>query len=96
MEIVEINSTSSHKCNCDESLNGQVPILDARVIPHEVRHAAIFGALDSLKSGAALVIVAHHAPKPLIAQAKIRYNDGFTIDYLVEGPDSWHVRFKRQ
>ena len=27
------------------------PVLDARTIPHAVRHAAIFGALDSIAPG---------------------------------------------
>ncbi|MER8026397.1 DUF2249 domain-containing protein [Glutamicibacter protophormiae] len=53
-------------CACgghDEDL----PQLDVQAIPHAVRHAAIFGALDSLRPGAGLVLSATHDPLPLLA-----------------------------
>ena len=46
-------------CGCghhDEDL----PVLDARVIPHALRHAAILGALASLAPGRAMALVAPH------------------------------------
>ena len=71
------------------------PVLDARVIPHAIRHAAIFGALDSLPSGGALVLVAPHDPQPLLAQARDRYPEGVAVEYLQAGPEAWHIRLQR-
>lgn len=82
-------------CGCSDAGSHADPILDARAIPHEVRHAAIFGALDSLIAGKALVLVAPHDPLPLLAQARARYADGITVEYLVEGPEAWHLRLSR-
>ncbi len=80
-------------CGCAQEDSD--PVLDARVIPHAVRHAAIFGALDSIEPGSAMVLVAPHDPLPLLAQAKDRYGDTFDVDYLERGPDAWHLRFER-
>lgn len=82
-------------CGCSDAGNHADPVLDARQIPHQVRHAAIFGALDSLSSGSAIVLVAPHDPLPLLAQARARYADGITVEYLVEGPEAWHLRISR-
>ena len=71
------------------------PVLDARTIPHAVRHAAIFGALDSIAPGAAMVLVAPHDPVPLLAQAEERYGDSFIVEYLQRGPQDWQLRFER-
>lgn len=89
---VEIGQ-SQHKCNCGAN-DSSDPVIDARLLPHEVRHAAIFGALDSIEIGKNLVVIAPHNPLPLIKQAQKRY-DEISIDYLLEGPDAWHVRFGR-
>ena len=85
---------AAHQCNCGESAH-QEPVLDARLIPHAVRHAAIFGALDSLGAGQGLVLVAPHDPLPLLAQAKDRYAGAITIEYLEQGPEAWHLRLSR-
>lgn len=82
-------------CSCGE-VDDDTPVLDARVIPHAIRHAAIMGALDSLGSGAALVLVAPHDPQPLLAQARARYPEGLGVDYLRQGPDAWHIRLQRR
>lgn len=82
-------------CNCSEAEATADPVLDARAIPHAVRHAAIFGALDSLAGGSALVLVAPHDPLPLLAQARERYGDGLTTEYLQRGPDAWRIRLQR-
>lgn len=84
---------SKHTCKCGENSVGD-PVMDARTIPHEVRHAAIFGALDSLQPGSALVVIASHKPTPLIHQAEKRYTN-LTVEHLVEGPEEWKVRFAR-
>ena len=83
-----------HGCDCGHETSA-TPELDARLIPHEVRHAAILGALDSLKPGAALILVAPHDPKPLLAQIDAKYGDGFGREYVKSGPDAWKIRFER-
>lgn len=82
-------------CTCSDADSQAIPVLDARTIPHAIRHAAIFGALDSLASGSALVLVAPHDPQPLLAQARDRYPEGIEVHYLQRGPDAWHIRLRR-
>lgn len=82
-------------CTCSESDAHAASVLDARAIPHAIRHGAIFGALDSLRSGAALVLVAPHDPQPLLAQARDRYPEGLEVEYLQRGPEAYHLRLQR-
>lgn len=81
-------------CTCghdDETL----PELDARLIPHQLRHAAIFGAVDSLPAGQAMALVAPHDPLPLLSQLGDRYGNGLEVTYLVSGPESWKLKLAR-
>ncbi len=90
-----LTTVHSHTgCTCADD-GGTTPVLDARTIPHDIRHAAIFGALDSLAGGSALVLVAPHDPQPLLAQARARYPEGIDIEYLERGPEAWHIRLQR-
>jgi uncharacterized protein (DUF2249 family) len=83
-------------CRCGhQDSETDLPELDARVIPHAIRHGVIFGALDSLATGAGMVLVAPHDPLPLLAQLEQRSPGQFSIDYLERGPESWRVRFLR-
>lgn len=87
-------TTRSSGCNCgheDEAL----PELDARVIPHAIRHASIIGALDSLHPGQAMALIAPHDPKPLLAQIADRYGSGVEVSYLVQGPEQWKLKLAR-
>lgn len=69
------------------------PVLDVRAIPHAVRHGAVFGAFDAIVPGASLVLVAPHAPLPLLAQLAERAP--IVVETLVDGPTEWHVRITR-
>jgi len=71
------------------------PVLDARSIPHEIRHATIFGSLSAVTSGSALVLVAPHDPLPLLRQLDEREPGAFTVDYEVSGPEAWRLRLTR-
>jgi uncharacterized protein (DUF2249 family) len=82
-------------CTCGDAHGLAAPELDARAIPHAIRHAAIFGALDSLPAGGALVLVAPHDPQPLLAQARDRYPEGVAVEYLQRGPEAWRIRLQR-
>jgi uncharacterized protein (DUF2249 family) len=74
---------------------GKLPELDARAVPHAIRHATIFGALGSVGAGGGMVLVAPHDPLPLLAQLEERSPGLFSVDYLERGPEVWRVRFIR-
>ena len=92
--MTELNLTAKSGCGCgghDESL----PALDARVIPHAVRHAAIHGVVDSLQTGSAFVLVAPHDPVPLLRQINDRHGDNIAVSYVQEGPEAWKLKLAR-
>jgi uncharacterized protein (DUF2249 family)/iron-sulfur cluster repair protein YtfE (RIC family) len=72
------------------------PRLDVRQLPHHQRHAAVLAALDALPDGGALVLVAPHAPRPLLAEIESRYRGGMAAEWLQDGPQTWQVRLSRQ
>ncbi|MEU5942790.1 DUF2249 domain-containing protein [Micromonospora sp. NPDC047548] len=72
------------------------PRLDVRLLPHDLRHAQVLAALDALPAGGALVLVAPHAPRPLLAEVEARYDGGMTAEWLQDGPDVWQVRLSRE
>lgn len=78
-----------------EGAGADLPVLDATVIPHAVRHATIFGALDAVEEGGGLVLVAPHDPLPLLAQIEARHPGRFAVEYLQRGPETWHLAFTR-
>lgn len=86
---------AGHSCGCHTDDATRLPELDARVIPHALRHAMILGALDSLTPGFGLVLVAPHDPLPLLAQLEQRAPGVFTVDYLERGPDAWRLSIVR-
>lgn len=81
-------------CACGEH-DDAVPSLDARRIPHAIRHATIFGALSGLRPGMQMDLVAPHDPLPLLAQITDREGASVSWDYLVRGPEAWTLRFTR-
>lgn len=83
-----------HTCGCHDTEDA-VPELDAREIPHAIRHATIFGALDAVRPGSALVLVAPHDPLPLLAQLEQRQPGAFEVSYLERGPEAWRLRLAR-
>jgi uncharacterized protein (DUF2249 family) len=90
------HGVQGHACGCHEVDAAGHPELDARTIPHAIRHATIFGALDAVASGAGLVLVAPHDPLPLLAQLEQRQPGAFEVDYLQRGPQSWRLLLVRR
>jgi uncharacterized protein (DUF2249 family) len=84
-----------HACSCGEVDGAELPELDARAVPHAIRHATIFGALDAVRPGGGLVLVAPHDPVPLLAQLEQRAPGVFTVDYLERGPEAWRLAIVR-
>lgn len=84
------------ECTCghEDSLDS-FPELDARLVPHAIRHATIFGALDAVSTGGGMVLVAPHDPLPLLQQLETRAPGRFTISYLERGPEAWKIQFLR-
>ena len=54
---------------------------DARGVAKRFRHAAIFGALDSLQPGETMRFVNDHDPLPLLSQLAQRYGDRVGVEY---------------
>jgi len=69
--------------------------IDVQQLPHADRHARVFAALEDVPADGALVLVAPHAPLPLLSQIDQRYNGQFTAEWLQEGPDVWQIRLHR-
>lgn len=90
-ELPITEKTSGCACGDDHG----TPELDARVIPHAIRHATIFGALSAVPSGGAMVLVAPHDPKPLLAQIAEREGGAIEVTYLESGPEAWRLRLAR-
>lgn len=82
-------------CSCGETDGAELPELDARTVPHAIRHATIFGALDAVRTGSGMVLVAPHDPLPLLKQLEGRAPGAFAVDYLERGPEAWRLRFTR-
>lgn len=69
-----------------------LPELDARAIPHAIRHGAVFGALDSCAPGFGIILVAPHDPLPLLKQIEQRSPNKFEITYTQQGPEAWKLQ----
>ena len=69
---------------------------DARGVARRFRHAAIFGALDSLTPGETMRFVNDHDPLPLLGQLEARYGDSVTIEYRQREPGAIAIDFIRR
>ncbi|GHD90732.1 DUF2249 domain-containing protein [Streptomyces naganishii] len=78
-------------CGCGGADEAGVPELDVRQVPHALRHATVFGALDAVPAGGAMVLVAPHDPLPLLAQIEHRAPGAFAVEYLQRGPEAWRL-----
>ncbi len=92
--MTELPITEKHSCGCSEHDAG-LPELDATVIPHAIRHAAILGVVSSLQVGGAFVLVAPHNPLPLLDQIKQLFGEAIAVSYVQEGPDAWKLKLER-
>lgn len=84
-----------HDCNCGETDGPGYPELDARVVPHAIRHATVFGALDAVRPGKGLILIAPHDPLPLLAQLERRNPGVFNVSYVERGPEAWRLAIVR-
>jgi uncharacterized protein (DUF2249 family) len=70
--------------------------IDVRSLPHAQRHATVLAAISQLPADGALVLIAPHAPMPLLAEIDRRFPGQIDGEWLQEGPDVWQVRLHRQ
>lgn len=92
--MTDLPLTEKPTCTCGHQ-HDELPELDARALPHAIRHAAIFGAFDSLRPGSAMVLVAPHDPLPLLAQLGDAYGDEIAVSYLERGPEAFKLKLAR-
>jgi len=90
---IDLTAAPQQHGGCACGRDAGEPVLDVRVIPHAVRHGAVFGAFDSIPAGGSLVLVAPHEPKPLLAQLASRGLGA--VETLVAGPEEWHLRLTK-
>ncbi|MFE9023991.1 DUF2249 domain-containing protein [Streptomyces sp. NPDC007808] len=83
-------------CGCGGAEEVDEPELDVRDVPHAIRHATVFGALDAVPAGTAMVLIAHHDPLPLLAQIEQRNPGVFSVEYLERGPEAWRLRLSHR
>ncbi|WP_104198727.1 DUF2249 domain-containing protein [Cryobacterium sp. Y29] len=88
------HESAAASCTCGHDDSESI-VLDSRTIPHTIRHAAIFGALEAIQPGISLDLMASHDPLPLLAQLERNRSNTFSISYLESGPDVWTLRLTR-
>lgn len=81
---------------CNHSTPEAIYPFDARGVAKRFRHAAIFGALDSLHPGETMRFCNDHDPLPLLDQLLQRYGDGIAIQYVQREPGAIVIDFSRQ
>lgn len=86
--------TEKHSCGCGDH-DQDLPELDARAIPHAIRHGAILGALGQLGVGGAMILAAPHDPQPLLRQIDQQFNGTVEISYVEQGPEVWRLKMVR-
>lgn len=84
-----------HTCACGETDGPGLPELDVRNVPHVIRHATVFGALESVAPGGGVLLVAPHDPLPLLNQIGQRWPGVFDVAYQQKGPDAWRLSLTR-
>ncbi len=71
-------------------------VLDAAAIPHAIRHGAVLGAVDQLRPGASMVLVAPHDPLPLLKQMRERFGEtAVDVTYLSREPTEVRLRLTK-
>ena len=85
---------NTHVCACGED-HVEHPELDARKIPHALRHGAVLGSLSRVPKGRAMVLVAPHNPLPLLDEIAKTERGAVEVSYLQEGPEAWRLLLTR-
>ncbi len=68
-------------------------LFDARGIARRFRHAALFGALESLHEGESIQFINDHDPVPLLDHLRQRYGQQVSIQYQSRAPEQVVLTF---
>jgi uncharacterized protein (DUF2249 family) len=82
----------AHDCSIPV-INDGVYSFDARGVARRFRHAAIFGALDSLNPGETMRFCNDHDPLPLLAQIRQYFGERVDIAYVQREPGEIVIDF---
>jgi len=81
-------------CTCNGSAQADnIHTFDARGVARRFRHAAIFGALDSLTPGETMRFMNDHDPLPLLAQIRNYFGPRIEIGYVARNPEEIVIDF---
>lgn len=86
------NFTMTHDCSQTVSTEAIYPF-DARGVAKRFRHAAIFGALDTLQVGETMRFCNDHDPIPLLMQIGSRFGPRVEISYVQRIPGEIVIDF---
>lgn len=81
-------------CSHDVVAEDGIFDFDARGISCRLRHAAIFGALESLSDGEVMRFANDHDPLPLLQQIAHRYGPQVQADYVSREPGNIVIDFR--
>jgi uncharacterized protein (DUF2249 family) len=82
--------------NTDSGPGEVITRLDMRQIPHADRHHSIFHRFGTLTAGESMEIISDHDPRPLYQHFRMVVGDGFSWEYLEQGPQLWRVQVTKQ
>lgn len=92
-----LSEKRSGGCGCGCGHETATPELDARTIPHAIRHGAILGSISQVKPGESMILIAPHDPVPLLNQVREMFGEDVEISYEDrEDPEAVRVRFAKQ
>ena len=80
------------ECTCNPSTTTAYGF-DARGVDRRFRHAAIFGALESLRPGETMRFTNDHDPLPLLAQLHNYFGPRIEIAYVKRDPSEIVIDF---
>lgn len=75
---------------------GVAVVTYALAMPAALRHQTIFGVLDVLPAGYAMLLINDHDPKPLRYQLDAEQPDTFSWNNVEEGPERFVVKITRK
>ena len=81
---------------CNHTTPEAIYPFDARGVAKRFRHAAIFGALDSLHPGETMRFCNDHDPLPLLEQLRARYGESIAIEYVERAPGAIVIDFLKK
>lgn len=70
-------------------------LFDVREIPCRIKHGQIFQRWFDLAVGEYFVLVNDHDPVPLYYQFSSQFPGAFAWEYIVRGPEEFHVRITK-